>query len=159
MKKRAHQITRRSFVRLMAAAGLTTPAAFADEPTVAVVHKDPNCGCCTGWVRHLRDAGFAVKVEETSDLRQVRARFAIPEDLAGCHTAEIAGYLVEGHVPAAAIRRLLAERPNARGLAVPGMPAGSPGMEGGVPEPYAVMLFGPNGSQPFMRFIGKQAVG
>ncbi|WP_029880265.1 DUF411 domain-containing protein [Bradyrhizobium sp. OHSU_III] len=159
MVESAHPMTRRSFVVLMVAAGLTATAAMADEPTVAVVHKDPNCGCCTGWVRHLRDAGFAVRVEETSDLKAVRARFAIPENLAGCHTAEIAGYLVEGHVPAAAIRRLLAERPNARGLAVPGMPAGSPGMEGGVPESYAVLLFGPNGSQPFMRFIGKQTVG
>ena len=159
MVESAYPMTRRSFVGLIVAAGLTAPAAIADEPTVVVVHKDPNCGCCTGWVRHLRDAGFAVRVEETSDLKAVRARFAIPESLAACHTAEVAGYLVEGHVPAAAVRRLLAERPNARGLAVPGMPAGSPGMEGGAPKPYAVMLFGPNGSQPFMRFIGKQVVG
>lgn len=158
MFESAYPMTRRSFVGLVVAAGLTAPA-IAEEPTAAVVHKDPNCGCCTGWVRHMRDAGFAVRVEETSDLKAVRARFAIPESLAGCHTAEIAGYLVEGHVPAAAVRRLLAERPDARGLAVPGMPAGSPGMEGGVPKPYEVMLFGPNGSRPFMRFIGRQAVG
>jgi len=84
---------------------------------------------------------------------------AIPESLASCHAAQVGGYLVEGHVPAEAIRRLLAERPNARGLAVPGMPTGSPGMEGGAPKPYTVMLFGPKGFEPFMRFIGKQAVG
>lgn len=159
MEESACTMTRRSFARLMMAAGLTAPVAFADEATFVVVHKDANCGCCTGWVRHLRDAGFAVRLKETSDLKAVRARFAIPESLTACHTAEVAGYLVEGHVPAVAVRRLLAERPDARGLAVPGMPAGSPGMEGAAPKPYAVMLFGPNGSQPFMRFIGKQAVG
>lgn len=158
MVKSSHPITRRSFIGILVAAGLTAPAARADEPVV-VVHRDPNCGCCMGWVQHLRDAGFAVRVEETSDLKAVRARFAIPESLAACHTAEVAGYSVEGHVPAAAVRRLLTERPNARGLAVPGMPAGSPGMEGGAPKPYNVILFGPNGSQLFMRFIGKQSVG
>ncbi len=79
----------------------------------------------SGWVRHLKDAGFAVTVEETTDLRPVRKRLGVPADLAACHTAEVDGYVLEGHVPAAAVRRLLEKRPTAIGLAVPGMPAGN----------------------------------
>lgn len=158
MLDRTHQMTRRSVVGLFVSIVVRVPAVAGEEPVV-VVHRDPNCGCCVGWVHHLRDAGFAVRVEENSDLKAVRARFAVPQSLAACHTAEIAGYVVEGHVPASAVRRLLTERPDASGLAVPGMPAGSPGMEGGTPKQYTVILFGPNGSQPFMRFVGKQPVG
>ena len=159
MKKSTYPITRRSLVTVIAAAALAGPvvAAFAAETTI-IVHKDPNCGCCSGWVQHLRDAGFAVRVEETSDLESVRARLGVPPDLVACHTAEVAGYLLEGHVPEAAVRRLLAERPHAKGLAVPGMPVGSPGMEGGKPQPYTVVLFGADGQRPFMHFIGKQAI-
>jgi hypothetical protein len=158
MNKSTYPITRRSLVTVIAAATLAGPvvAAFAAETTI-IVHKDPNCGGCSGWVQHLRDAGFAVRVEETSDLESVRAR-GVPPDLVACHTAEVAGYLLEGHVPEAAVRRLLAERPHAKGLAVPGMPVGSPGMEGGKPQPYTVVLFGADGQRPFMHFIGKQAI-
>ncbi|RQH11044.1 DUF411 domain-containing protein [Bradyrhizobium sp. RP6] len=163
MKERAHVMTRRSLVGLMAAAaaaGLARPAVAAQaEETTVTVHRDPSCGCCAGWVQHLRDAGFVVQVEETADLDAVRNRLGIPPDLVACHTAEVAGYLVEGHVPAAAVRRLLSERPIAKGLAVPGMPVGSPGMEGGTPQPYTVVLFGTGGHRPFMRFIGSQAIG
>lgn len=158
MLDRTHQMTRRSVVGLFVSIVVRAPAVAGEEPVV-VVHRDPNCGCCVGWVQHLRDAGFAVRVEENSDLKAVRARFAVPQSLAACHTAEIAGYVVEGHVPASAVRRLLTERPDASGLAVPGMPAGSPGMEGGTPKQYTVVLFGRNDSQPFMRFVGKQLVG
>ena len=160
MEVSSYLVTRRSFVGLMAAAalGASAAAAVADDAMV-VVHKDPNCGCCLLWVQHLRDAGFAVRVEEAADLKAVRARLGIPAALAACHTAEVAGYVLEGHVPAEAVRRLLSERPNAKGIAVPGMPIGSPGMEGGQPQPFTVVLFGPDGSRPFMRFIGKQAVG
>lgn len=159
MKERAHVMTRRSFAGLMAAAFLAGPAgaAQADEAVVRV-HKDPNCGCCDGWVRHLRDTGFTVQVEETADLDAIRSRLGIPPDLAACHTAEVAGYVVEGHVPATAVRRLLLERPNARGIAVPGMPIGSPGMEGGRPQRYEVVLFGAEGQRPYMRFVGSQAI-
>ncbi|PJG57283.1 metal-binding protein [Bradyrhizobium forestalis] len=160
MKQRAHVMTRRSLVGLMAAAVLAGPAvaARAEEATITV-HRDPSCGCCAGWVQHLRDAGFAVQVEETADLDAVRTRLGVPSDLVACHTAEVAGYVVEGHVPAAAVRRLLSERPIAKGLAVPGMPVGSPGMEGGKPQPYTVVLFGADGQRPFMRFVGSQAIG
>lgn len=157
MQNRA--MTRRSLIGLLTSAALAGPSAFAfaDERTV-MVHKDPNCGCCTGWVQHLRDSGFTVSVEETSALEVVRKRLGVPSELAACHTAEVGGFAVEGHVPAAAIRRLLLDRPNARGIAVPGMPVGSLGMERGSPQPYTAILFGPEGQRPFMRFVGKQAI-
>jgi hypothetical protein len=146
-------------VTLVAAAVFARPAASAAaEGTTVTVHKDPDCGCCAGWVQHLRHAGFTVQVEETYDLDAVRTRLGIPRDLVACHTAEVDGYLLEGHVPAAAVRRLLSERPGANGLAVPGMPVGSPGMEGEQPRPYTVVLFGADGQRPFMRFIGSQAI-
>lgn len=104
------------------------------------VYKSPSCGCCTEWVAHLRADGFTVAVEDTGN-NAARARLGIPPALASCHTAEIGGYAIEGHVPAADIRRLLASRPDARGLAVPGMPIGSPGMEQGEErDAYDVLL-------------------
>ena len=129
------------------------------QPSPIVVHKDPNCGCCSGWVRHLEKAGFVVKVTETADLDTVRKGLGVPADLASCHTAEVDGYVLEGHVPAAAVRRLLEERPNSIGLAVAGMPAGSPGMGGNVPQKYEVILFGVTVQQTFMRFVGTDITG
>jgi hypothetical protein len=111
-----------------------------------------------GWARHLEKTGFAVTVIETADLDVVRKAHGVPDDLASCHTAEVAGYVLEGHVPAAAVRRLLEKRPNAVGLAVPGMPGGSPGMER-APQKYDVVLFGTAGRQTFMRFVGPDVVG
>ena len=125
---------------------------------VITVHKDPNCGCCNGWVSHLREAGFSVSTVETGDLDALKTRLGVPADLAACHTAQVAGYLVEGHVPTFALKRFLAEKPNAAGLAVPGMPVGSPGMEGGTPQPYEVVLFGPTGRRSYMRFLGNRAL-
>src|SRR6202171_3057132 len=152
-------LTRRSALG-MAALALVMPSvsAFAQTPAI-LVHKDPNCSCCSGWVKHLKDAGFAVKVEETADLQPVRKRLGVPADLAACHTAEVDGYVLEGHVPATAVRRLLAERPTAIGLSVPGMPACSPGMAGGTPQRYDVILFGKAGRQPFMHFVRAKNVG
>ncbi len=149
-------MTRRSSLGIFAAALIMpTSSAFAQTPAI-LVHKDPNCGCCAGWVRHLKDAGFAVTVEETADLQVVRRRLGVPADLAACHTAEIAGYVIEGHVPALAVRQLLEKRPAAIGLAVPGMPAGSPGMEGGASQKYDVVIFGATGRQHFMHFVGSE---
>ena len=152
--------TRRSAVVVIAAAA-ALPAAgiWAAEEQVITVHKDPNCGCCTGWVEHLRESGFTVQAIDTAELDAVKTRLGVPGDLAACHTAQVAGYVVEGHVPAAALKRLLAEKPSAAGLAVPGMPVGSPGMEGGAPEPYDVILFGPAGRRTYMRFLGDKAIG
>lgn len=148
---------RRSALLLTAAALISFVApATAAEQELITVHKDPNCGCCAGWVQHLHKNGFSTKVVETAQIDGVKKRLGVPDDLASCHTAEIAGYVIEGHVPVTAIRRLLAERPTTKGLAVPGMPIGSPGMEGGVPETYEVVLFGPNGRKPYMRFIGER---
>lgn len=122
-------------------------------PAPVTVYKDPSCGCCGGWVEHLRQAGFSVTVVEDADLSEVKTRLGVPDDLLSCHTAEVGGYVIEGHVPAPAILRLLAERPQATGLAVPGMPPGSPGM-GGEPVPFEVMLFGPTGQTVYGRFRG-----
>jgi hypothetical protein len=119
-----------------------SPAAADDRPPMKVF-KDPNCGCCSGWATHMTDAGFAVTVVEAEDLKRVRSQAGVPAELAGCHTAEVGGYIVEGHVPAVAVRRLLATRPTATGIAAPGMPMGSPGMESPDPETFEVFLFGP----------------
>lgn len=126
--------------------------------TGVVVYKDPNCGCCDRWAKHVAAAGFSVRIEEARDLNAVRSLLGVPADLAGCHTAEAGGYLVEGHVPVGAISRLLQERPHAAGLAVPGMPAGSPGMDGD-PQRYPVILFGPSGRRTYMQFLGSQEIG
>ena len=136
-----------------AAAGVATGASAAPKPAINV-SKDPNCGCCTGWVEHLRRNGFVATVVDSADMQAVKARLGVPAELASCHTAEIAGYVIEGHVPALAIARLLAEKPAARGLAVPGMPIGSPGMEGGRPEVYEVILFGKDHPVSYGRFLG-----
>jgi len=128
--------------------------ARAADPTITV-SKDPSCGCCGGWVEHLRQAGFAVEVRDVSDVNRVKARLGVPSDLAACHTAEVSGYVIEGHVPALALRRFLNEKPNAKGLAVAGMPVGSPGMEvpDALPEEYSVILFGPQ-RRTYARFKG-----
>jgi len=151
------KLTRR--LVLFAGAGfLQSFQAFAAEQPVVNVHRDPTCGCCSGWVQHLQRAGFQTNVVETRDLDAVKNRLGVPDDLVACHTAEVAGYVVEGHVLATALKRFLAEKPNMRGLAVPGMPIGSPGMEGGTPDTYDVIMFGPSGRQFYMRFLGEQPI-
>ena len=156
-------LTRRAF-GLAALAGLPllalkTGARAAATPRL-VVFKDPNCGCCRAWADHVASAGFAVEIVETANLDAVKARLGVPANLAACHTAEVGGYVVEGHVPATAIQRLLREKPAATGLAVRGMPVGSPGMEmpGAAPDAYDVILFGPAGQARFARFEGGREV-
>ncbi|MCP1549391.1 MULTISPECIES: DUF411 domain-containing protein [Methylobacteriaceae] len=133
-------------------------ATAQDLPTVAVT-KDPTCGCCEKWVAHLRENGFTVTVTE-GPVNPLKVRLGVPRDLASCHTAQVGGYVVEGHVPAGAIKRLLAERPQGTGLAVPGMPVGSPGMEveGMEPDTYEVVLFGPAARSTFARYSGGTAI-
>ena len=152
------RLTRRSALVVAVAPLLRGGIAFAAGQAPITVHKDPSCGCCSGWVRHLQQAGFVTTVVETRDLDAVKKRFGVPDDLAACHTAEVSGYVVEGHVPALALKRFLVERPNAAGLAVPGMPIGSPGMEGGMPEAYEVVLFGPSGRRTYMRFLADRPI-
>jgi len=113
---------------------------------VVEMTKRPNCGCCTAWADHLRAAGFEVKVTETREMWGVKRRAGIPQNLDACHTAKVGGYVVEGHVPASDIKRLLAQKPEVKGIAVPGMPIGSPGMEvGDRTEPYDVLSFDADG--------------
>ncbi len=122
------------------------------------VTRDPSCGCCGGWVAHVKAAGFPVEVIEAADVAPLKARLGVPDALVACHTAEVGGYVVEGHVPADAIKRLLVERPQAKGLAVAGMPVGSPGMEvpGTAPDIYEVVLFAPGSQRLFARYRGSQ---
>lgn len=116
-------------------------------PTKVKVHKSAYCGCCANWVEHLRKEGFEVEVHETEELARVKSELGVPTELESCHTAEVEGYVVEGHVPADVIARLLTERPDVRGIAVPGMPAGSPGMEtsDGQTEPFDIVSFDETG--------------
>jgi hypothetical protein len=141
----------------IAAVAVARKSKAADGPLVTV-HKHPKCGCCMGWVSHLEEAGFTVKVGETKNLEAVKKRLGVPDELISCHTAQVEGYVLEGHVPAAALQRLLREKPNAVGLAVPGMPVGSPGMEGSKPAKFDVVLFGPDVRQTYMSFIGDRPV-
>ena len=116
-------------------------AAAQAGPAIHVV-KTPTFGCCNDWVTHLRQAGFRVTIAHVPDVTPLARRLGVPDDLRSCHTAVAGGYAIEGHVPAGDIRRLLRERPAAAGLAVPGMPMGSPGMEHGAHrEPYRTILF------------------
>ncbi len=112
------------------------------------VHKSPSCGCCALWVQHLRKAGFTVEVHHQDNLNPLKERLGVPYGKGSCHTAEVGGYVVEGHVPADDIKRLLAQAPAAKGLVLPGMPVGSPGMEApdGRTQPYTVELVGHDGS-------------
>ncbi len=114
------------------------------------VWKDPNCGCCQDWVEHLQKNGFEPIVFDEGNV-SARARLGMPRQFGSCHTALVQGYVIEGHVPAADVKRLLDERPSALGLAVPGMPVGSPGMDGAVyggrRDPYDVLLIQRNGAQ------------
>ena len=130
------------------AGSLVLPQGQTRAGTTATVYKDPNCGCCNKWIEHLTRADFVVDAFNREDMTQVKAELGVPNALESCHTALIDGYVVEGHVPVADIERLLTERPDALGLAVPGMPVGSPGMEyGDEREPYEVVLFGSDGQQ------------
>ena len=119
-------------------------ALAADLPEVEV-YKSPYCGCCTEWAKHMADNGFRVKAINVDDVSGTRARLGMPERYASCHTAKIGDYLIEGHVPAGDVKRLLREKPGAIGLAAPGMPGGSPGMESAKKEAYDVLLVGSDG--------------
>lgn len=129
-------------IRSRGIAAESPPSAASEKGPLIQVHKSPTCGCCKLWVEHLQQAGFNVEVFEEDDMGPIKARLGVPAGKGSCHTGEVEGYLVEGHVPASDIRRLLAERPRAKGLVVPGMPIGSPGME--IPDtpaqPYTVEL-------------------
>lgn len=155
-------MNRRQLVRLMGSVAVATLAPVASPRAQSrramTVYKDASCGCCGGWMRHMTQAGFTVSAVNVHDLAAIKAKFRIPDALATCHTAEVDGYLVEGHVPAVVVERLLRERPNAKGVAVPGMPLGSPGMENPLHEAYEVVLFDENGQSVFARCRGAQEI-
>ena len=133
-------------IALAAATVVTfTVAARPAVVTQVVVYKAPTCGCCNKWVDYLRKQGFSVAAHDTSDMTAVKADLGVPDALGSCHTAIVGGYVIEGHVPAADIERLLKEHPKIVGLTVPGMVTGSPGMEGGTPEHYKVLAFDARG--------------
>jgi hypothetical protein len=144
-------LTRRLFIHAAGAALLigALPSARADSSVlrarVATVYKSPACGCCGEWIKHMQANGFQIDVREVGDVMPIKQRYGVPENLMSCHTAVVSGYAIEGHVPAADIKRLLRERPKLRGLAVPGMVPGSPGMEQGAPQPYATIAFDERG--------------
>ena len=142
---------RRHLLHGLAGAALLATTAWPARAATPPVElwKDPNCGCCSDWVKHLQANGFRVKVNDVGNTA-ARKRLGIPEKLGSCHTALVGGYAIEGHVPAREIQRLLREKPEAIGLAVPGMPVGSPGMDGevygGRKDPFDVLLIGKDGS-------------
>lgn len=121
--------------------GVATPRPAADSAPTVTVYKSPTCGCCTAWVDHMKENGFRTIAIDTTDVDAVKRKYGVAAEHAACHTAIVAGYVVEGHVPAEDVRRLLAQRPRVTGLAVPGMPVGSPGMEGAYKQAYDVLAF------------------
>jgi len=131
-----------------ATAFIAIPALAANTLPPVEVFKNPSCGCCGAWVDHLKAAGFDVKVTMVDDTSVARRKYGLPDKFGSCHTAVVAGYVVEGHVPAADVKKLLAMKPQAIGIAVPGMPAGSPGMEMGArKDPYQVLLVDKQGRE------------
>jgi len=153
-------LSRRALLLGAAAFGLSRPADAAETLPRMVVTRDPNCGCCGNWVKHVKAAGFPVEVVEVADVAPLKTKLGVPDALASCHTAEVGGYVLEGHVPAEAIKRLLAERPKVIGLAVAGMPVGSPGMEvpGQAPDSYDVVVFSADRQNVFARYRGAQPI-
>ncbi len=131
-----------AFIVLLA----TTSSAQAANLPTATVYRDPACTCCGGWIKHLQSQGFSVKNVPTNDMVAFKQEHGVTDDLASCHTAIIDGYVVEGHAPSDDIKRLLAEKPDIKGIAVPGMPVGTPGMEmGNKKDSYAVVSFDKQG--------------
>ena len=146
--------TRRSFVlttgAVLALGMLPVANAQGALPPVTV-YKNPSCGCCGEWVKHIQANGFRVEAHEVGDVTPIRSKHGVPDALTSCHTAVVGGYVIEGHVPAEDIKRLLREKSNVKGLSVPGMVAGSPGMERGRSQPYATIAFDERGSTVFAR--------
>jgi len=139
------EINMRTIFKALAFAGLAIPG-LASAAGVITMHKDPNCGCCSAWADRMRDAGFEVITRPNHDMQGVKRAHGVPGQLASCHTSTVDGYVIEGHVPAVDVQRLLQQRPAVAGIAVPGMPLGSPGMEaGGQTQPFQVVGFAADG--------------
>lgn len=125
---------------------LFAPGVWAAALPVVQVYKSPSCGCCEKWVAHMKANGFQVVTHDTDNVAQYKARLGVPLAMGSCHTAEVGGYLIEGHVPASDVKRLLAEKPAVRGLVSPGMPASAPGMDMPGKTPYQIFLVSNDGA-------------
>ncbi len=139
-------LIRAGLVAALSAVSLLLGTAPDAGETEVMVYKTPTCGCCSKWMDHLEANGFEVKSKDLKNLSSVKRMNGVPTQLSSCHTAIVGGYFVEGHVPAEDVKRLLEERPDVAGIAVPRMPEGSPGMEGPNPEPYSVLAVKKDGS-------------
>ena len=137
------RMTRRQILVALSAALAAGVDTAGQTPPSVRVYRDPTCGCCVLWVEHLRKAGFSATVTEVEDIGAIKAKYGVPPRVGSCHTALVGNYVLEGHVPAEDVRRLLNERPDIAGIGVPGMPIGSPGMEvaGMKPSAYDVLAF------------------
>jgi hypothetical protein len=141
-------MNRRTFCLATALATLVLPLPAIAEPLRATLYKNPQCSCCESYATYLRRHGFEVDVKPTNDLMQISAKAGVPEQLQGCHTMFVDGYVVDGHVPVNLIRKLLSERPAIAGIALPGMPAGSPGMTGLKQGPFTIYSVTKDGAPP-----------
>ena len=138
--------TRRQFLVSAAALVATRRSLFAaPPPSVVTVYKDPNCGCCVKWIQHMSAAGFVVTVRDVNDMDEIKKTMRVPAALQSCHTGVVDRYVIEGHVPADVVKKFLAEKPALLGIAVPGMPMGSPGMEGGRVDKFDIVAFDRDG--------------
>jgi hypothetical protein len=145
-----------NFAKAMLIGALAMPVFAVAAGPLVEVYKSEYCGCCHEWVKHLEDNGFTVKATDVENPSDYREKFGIPKELGSCHSAKVGGYALEGHVPASEIKRLLSEKPKARGLAVPAMPMGSPGMEGPRKDAYDVLLIQNDGRHSTYRhYSGK----
>ena len=136
----------RTIAKLILSGAFAVPMLAHAAMPIVDVYKTASCGCCGAWVKHMKENGFTVRAHDVANPSDYREKFGIPKQFGSCHTAKVGGYAIEGHVPAADVVRLLAAKPNARGLAVPAMPLGSPGMEGPRKDPFDVLLVKANGS-------------
>ena len=160
-----HRLTRRQSIKLlMTTSAFLLPITRLRAASQLVnlenikMHKSATCGCCGKWAQKMREAGFNVEEIIEADMQTVKSRLGVSSAMQSCHTSEIAGYVVEGHVPAQAIKQLLQDRPRVSGIAAPGMPSGSPGMEMGAPEVYMLYLFDAAGSRPLGKWQGDKAL-
>lgn len=146
-------MTRRKLFLLLASTAVSTSALFTSQmtraaPVQATLYKDPQCSCCEGYAQYLEKNGFKVDVKPTDDLAEISRYAGVPEDLEGCHTMFVGGYVVDGHVPVGVIRKLLAEKPAIAGITLPGMPSGSPGMTGPKTETWTINAVTKDGEPP-----------
>jgi hypothetical protein len=137
---------RSTLTAMVLALALGSGSAEAEPPYAATLYKDPQCGCCEAYADYLRENGIEVAVSPTNDLPAIKRQYGVSNELEGCHTTLIEGYVVEGHVPIGAVLRMLTERPAIKGISLPGMPAGSPGMSGAKAGPFTMFEFG--GGEP-----------